>query len=951
VQQKIYESVSQTAPAGFAVFPSSSGNKVGIAVRNLEDIHGMLTSEHKLQMLGLDAEGVTPNFTVPTIGNSMDKTSLGPNEFMPVALPDAESLEKAERSGLLWPMEPGWFRKPGVEKDNHGTGGNGRTGHGLVKLNINRTRKRIRRYLRNCGDYQQQRQVIDKSDDKNSVNMPITVVVCLSLTGGLGTGTLITLLKIIRQEATELKLSVRIVVLGMCMGSIEPVDKEAAARNQEMLCRELQAYLVGQYRDINDDDRTIHQVLCDSVILISNRNNHGEFGNLDNLITMAAQYVFYIFHTPLGRAIQEKAVDIEETWMEDELGGQKFVSTVSLSKIHLDLPRVIYSTAHKLISMFLGKLLINKKQPQAVKEADIVAAELAIAETETKHLACRRLHRLSNYGNADAAEYGIAVFRQRCGHGWGFNYCCDLGNASSYTLDVEMPQRLRPQIHREYEKFYIESANAIGNKVLVLLQEPDGLSKATQFIETFIERTEDFKKANNKKLELAQSKKKSIDDMLGLGRDILNRLKGIFWLWRVFCFSMKKQVRRIFPVYTEAAVRNRLEIAARVILANEFYPSLQQFLTEQLAMVHKLAGNIITVSNDVGTEAKRLQDFNSVLTVPVGKQLATPEFIEQHYNIVLGLEDGKEKAFEKIFSQFHGRYKNLIAFNHHNLNDIKEALLQYCLDIAKRDLSTLNVIDAFKSSCSSSSELKDLIAQGLRESNGRLKITGEADEIIPTMKLIGVKDRSVGQWIVQIANEIDPRNGEWQLVEINDPNTILFFQQRCRISMTRLINDTAMLWKMPESFEGRAKLGPDPIIALLPHAGCPTHEKHIMIAMGLASGCLKKSNRGYELNGQSSHDTVCLGADLEKIVDYIKNNYPTLVRLYRSFVKKLAVNPQEIISSLDRHIWGEVSNNGDLTVQLGKKSFIKAREIADALMPYIRRMPLNNIKKAEKEGD
>lgn len=946
MKTKIYEKVNETAPGSFAVFPSSSGNKVAIAVRKLEDAHGMLTPEQKLPMLGLDAEGVIPTFPVSMIDSDMDKMTLGPNECMPVTLPDAESLEKAERSGLLWLMEPGWFKKPGVSKDNHGTGGNGRIGHGLPKLNNNRTRKRIRRYLRNCGDYQQQRQVIDKSNDKNAVNIPITVVVCLAFLGGFGSGTLIELLKIIRQEATELKLPVRIVVLGMCMGSIEPVDKEIGARNQEMICRELQAYLVGQYRDIDEND-TIHQPLCDSVILISNTNNHGEFDNLDNLISLAAQHIFYLCHTRLGRAIQEKAVDIEETWIKDELGGQRFVSTIGYSKVHLDLPRIIYCVAHKLMELFLKNLLINKKQPQAIKEADIVAAELAIAETETKHLACRRLHCLSGYGNANAAEYGIAVFRQRCGHGWDFNHCCELGNASSYTLDVEILQRLKPQMYREFKKFYTDSANAIRNKVLVFLQEPEGHSKAMQFLQAFIERTEYFKKANNKKLERVQSKKKSIDDMLGHARDILNRLKGKFWLWRFFCFSMKKQIRRIFPVYTESAVRNRLEISARIILANEFYPSLQEFLTEQLAQIHKLAGNIITIDKDVGAEANRLQNFNPVLKVPVGKEMATARFTTEQFERVLDEEEGEEKVFEKIFSEFHGHYKNLIAFNHHNLEDIKETLLEYCIDMAKRHLSTLNVIDVFKGSCKSSVELKDLIAQCLRESNGRLRITGEADEIIPTIKFIAAKDRSVGEWIVKTANEIDPRNGEWQIIEVNDPNTIVFFQQRCRISMTRLISDTAKLWKMPESFEARAKLGADPITALLPYAGCSKHEKHTAVAMGLVSGCIKKSQRGYELNGQP-YDTVYLGEVLEEITGNIGNNYPWLVRSYRSFVKKLAANPQQIISLLDGYICGDALTNGDLSLQLGKEPFVRTREAAEALLPYIRRMPLNNIKKAEE---
>ena len=157
MKTKIYESVNETAPVGFAVFAGSSGDNVEIAVRKLESVFGMLTPEQKLQMLGLDAEGVIPVFTVPMIDSDMNMMTLGPNESMPVTLPDAESLEKAERAGLLWPMGPNWFRKPGVSKDNHGTGSNGRTGHGLIKLNTNRTHKRTRCYLRNCGDYRQQR--------------------------------------------------------------------------------------------------------------------------------------------------------------------------------------------------------------------------------------------------------------------------------------------------------------------------------------------------------------------------------------------------------------------------------------------------------------------------------------------------------------------------------------------------------------------------------------------------------------------------------------------------------------------------------------------------------------------------------------------------------------------------------------------------------------------------
>jgi hypothetical protein len=113
--------------------------------------------------------------------------------------------------------------------------------------------------------------------------------------------------------------------------------------------------------------------------------------------------------------------------------------------------------------------------------------------------------------------------------------------------------------------------------------------------------------------------------------------------------------------------------------------------------------------------------------------------------------------------------------------------------------------------------------------------------------------------------------------------------------------------------------------------------------MGLVSGCVKKSHRGYGLNGQS-HDIIYLGTNLEEITANIGDNYPWLVRLYRSFVEKLAADPQHLISSLDGYICSDALTNGDLSAQLGKKPFVKAREATDALMPYIRRMPLDNTK-------
>ena len=43
--------------------------------------------------------------------------------------------------------------------------------------------------------------------------------------------------------------------------------------------------------------------------------------------------------------------------------------------------------------------------------------------------------------------------------------------------------------------------------------------------------------------------------------------------------------------------------------------------------------------------------------------------------------------------------------------------------------------------------------------------TGEADEVIPTMKFIVAPDRATGEFIADIANNIDATNGDWQVVQ------------------------------------------------------------------------------------------------------------------------------------------------------------------------------------------
>jgi tubulin-like protein len=933
----LHECIGHVPPVGFTVHLGTSACKVAIAVDKLEHVHNLASAEDRVPGLAIDADGTTTSFRVPMVETCLDDMNLSVDEFVPATFPDRESLQKAERKGRLWPMDPSWYKQPGVTRDDRGSGGNPRNGHGLAILNSNTLRKKVRRNIRNCGDYQHQRVQMDQSVEKGAKSLTITVVVCVSLLGGFGTGTLRTLLRIIREETLDLKVPIKIILLGIAKGSLEPADGAVAARNQSMTMRELNAALVGRYKDVDQDPR-ISQLICDSVILVSNANNHGEFNDLDRLIALCAQYIFYLFHTPLGQAIQEKAVDIEEYWPKDDLGGRCCVSTMGISKIHLDLPRAICAQGNMLLRAFLEQLMSSQKEPIAAKEANLLAAEKQLAETETVKLASERLQRLNTFRGAHARGHAVASFQQRCGRRWGFNHCCDLDKASSYILDIELPRRLKPQIRREAQTFISQASKAVENKVRGLLARPDGIRMATQMLEALTAELTRYSDANRRKLDVAQSKKRSIDDSLGHAHDMLNRLRKRCRLFRALSLSTKGEICRIIGPSTESAIRNRLEITARLSLANEVYPAVQECLSEQQARVGQLINNVTAVMTDVSCEADRLRVAEPILIVPMGRELVNEDFIDRQYTRIVQAEDGLERILEKVFAEFQGRYKNLLAFNHIDVDQIKKTLLEYCLGIGRRYLGTLKAADVFRESFKSPCEPKDRIGQNLRESRGRLRLAGEADEIIPTMKFIGVGDRATGEWMAAEANEIDGTSGDWQPIEIDDPLTIVFYQQRARISLTRLIADTDALWEPSCNPQEWAKLGSDPILALAPQPDCHTQEVRSCFAMGIASGALHKLDGGYELNGEPD-DPIFLGKNLDEIIEHFREDYEQLIRLYSSSVNRLGNGCHNSRSAIDWRARFDEQDAGDVLAQIGQDALVRMQETITALMPYLVRRP------------
>jgi len=928
----LLEKVKKQVPKGIIIAPGSSGNKVCIAVRKTESLYGLLSDQQKIQLQAIDAQDVNSVFNAPMVYKELESIDLGYDEIIPAEMGDPESLAKAEHEKILWMMDSSWSERPGVCKDGVGTGGNGRNGHALSQINYNKLKNQIRKNLREIGDYNLQRSQMESGDEKTSKKF-VPVFVISSAVGGFGTGTLCPVLQLIRRQARNLKIPVKIIVMCLVSGSLEPADAQAAARNQELILRELGARFVGQYRDLNDND-PVHELICDSIMLISNANNDGEFADFDRLIALAAQHIFYYFHTPLGQKIQEKTVDIEAEWLVDELGGQRCVSTFGHSKIHLDKPRLEMCVANKLFKLFLDSVLARGKHPQTDKMVDIVSSETAISETELHSLALENVLRLNSLGKNDARSHAVAMFQQRAGNRRGFAGCCDVNDAGRFIFDVELPQRLYPQIKREALKLAEDGADVISAKVNAMLTDIDGISKAVQFLEGFAGPMDKFEKVNQDKLVQAQNNNTRIKTSLGRVWGMLRKLKAKFWLWRFFSFSTKKEILRVLPQITEKAIKVRLEISARQAIDSILYPRIRQVISTQLTHVHKISENISELNIAVSNEVKRLENFNPLLLVPVGTELVNFDFINKQFKQLINNENGYQAIADKIFEEFQSNYNSLDAFGSYDIDKIKATLLNYCSGASQRNLYHLNVFDVFKDTYQSDPSRKAAIAQAICESRGRLRLMGETDEIIPTMKFIAVNDRNVGQWVKNLTGQLDQKNGDWEFVEINDPNTILLFQQRSRGSLTRIINETSQKWQRPGNLRKCAQYGSDPFISLMPTAGLSQQELDTTIAMGMMTGQISKNHQGYQSvdhNGQMVH----LGETPEQISRNIKDSYPHVVSIYRNFLLEQASK-----GTVDFKDILENQASCRLTGHLGEKPFIRAQKIADALLPYLSRLPM-----------
>ena len=929
---RVLEKIDSSVPVALVIFLGTSGRKKALLLRRIEAMFD-ISQVGQIVFLAFDAAGVESNIDVPAVYPDIESITLDPDEFNGIKLPDSASLAEAERDGTLWRMKPTWHLNPGVVCDNNGTGGNQRNGAALWSLSEKLIRPKINGAIKALRDYRAQQRRIDIADDGKSSSNTIPVIVCHTDLGGMASSGADDICGIAGEEAAALKCDVRIIRLSLVLGCINPVDREMAARNELLTLKKLQMYLDGNYGGINGNGKA-HRPHCDSVVMISDANNDGSINSLEALYAATANYLFYLLSTPMGHELRERAVDIEEGCLADSLGGTRRVTTASITKIHVDVPRIVENAKYRMAGLLYDSFLQDASDESASRDAMMFAEKAKITETVGQNTALDRVFSIAEYNGADIRQHITTMFSNLVGRIKGsIAGCIELAHASKQVIEGTLLKNAVSQIKCEAASISDAFKSVVRKQVDLYLEKSDGISRADKFLAKLAETIEQSDHSNDPKLDRAIAKAKNSSARLAKGHDMLAQLCKAWWFIQMISIFKKAAIRRIFMVQTDLSVKNSLEVEGRTVLKNQLYPALRRVVTSQSCRIQSIRGKIGACKSKADSQAQRLKTMSSILMVPIGRQIATPEFMDRQFERICTNEGGVGELLKKLYQQFREIMGDLRAFETHD-NIRQESLLEYCGTLANAHVEGLKVVDVFKDECSA--KLKQHIEMAIKESRGRLRISGEGTEFIPMIKLIGVHDRSAGEWIAEIANQVDTHSGVWKIIQTGDPNSIVFIQQRSRVSLTRIIQECRQFWKEPSDPVQRVQLGADPIISLAPGTDCSSREIDTVIAMGLSTGHIKAESSGFILNHQD--DPIPMGNSLSQVRKYLKNDYPGLIGVYCGFVKKLTNDAKTAMKALDT-----TAGNTECTLvgELGGNPFAGAKAIAEALMPHIRRIKID----------
>jgi hypothetical protein len=726
------------------------------AIAEVEDILAARANgdgrSHVLRVL-FDHKPQGPADLAPT---AADPRSQGEQQFVQALKPtDAASLRKAQEQGLVVMPSEGWGPSSRGAADNEGAGGVPREGFELAATNADKLTKSLNHAFQQVIAYEKRTREISKGNDLGGDIGRVTVLICASMVGGTGSGSLIWLI-------TE--------------------------------C-----------------------VTADHVRLYGNINARGNMTSLKAFVSHQGHLQHLIWNTPAGGDLQEREPDMvvrERGELEDPV----CVYTASTAAIHFNRGRLLDCGGLLAAGMLLQSLLTEGNGERVLADAMSLATACRLIESEEQSQLTATVSRPEELANETVYARAEQSLTDRISGTRGHRRATALSETIQGILNDISPV-YEPLMKAKARGVTQAFEEALAARLEQILRKHQGLWEAAHLLQLLSLLLERSQQAISEKASQLQEYLAAQEQMLAEMDEQLQRHSERRWLRRAVNFRQLGMISGMLAEAGKAAINYRLQVAACTIAIQDVLGPLSDLLQRKLARLVSVRQRLAELAQHCRNKAQSRANEPNVFEVPVGPELATTEYIGSWFHGQIARSGGQEGFVESLRGQFLQKYGSLAALADASFQEMEDLFVALCRAVFEPAVAKTNVLAEFARIYPDEQDRLQVIAELIGQSEGRLLVRGEVNKTVAWTKTANVPSAEDTEWVTKLLESADRKAGKWQVtLHSADPETFIA-QRRGELSLTPFINelnlpDTHETWKrvIPAAADpvGVTIVGPDP---------------------------------------------------------------------------------------------------------------------------------------------
>lgn len=872
---------------------------------------------------------------------------FGPEEFLQAKVPNnKEALKKAEEKGDLWPMPESWHRNPGAILDNMGAGGDQRVGLILALVNRRIIKRKLRKIIQKAIDHARHDKLILKGMDEGWIPVRVVIKLQFSTVGATGSGSMHWFLSEdgIRSCAKDDGVEANVVLQVICRGNLQTNNNEYAELNEYIAMKHIQVLGTGAYK--SPITGKIQPVPFDSFFICCNQNGNGNMTEFEHFLAHQGHCDHFLFHTPAGAKMRERLPDML-AFKQDEYGEPQIAHTISCAFISRDSNRIHKFLSHKAAAVLARRITAEGNSQKAREYAAGLARQNGMIESDQDNQITKTVMHPAEFGNEDIAEIATAGFTDRIGNCRGLERAIAADNSARAILNSDIPQTYQSSMQKQTQAHLKTVINILEKNLKQMMRTFHGIWEAQRcygFLKLIAERS--LQSLMGKARELEEFKQPH-EQILADASDRQNTLAQSRWWVR---FGNSLLIRRLASDLEQsglAVINYQLQIAACDIGVNDLLIPLLDYLDRTFNWLCGMSQKFSQAAQIFDNKADGIAAEPTTSNVPLGIELTTPEYLNDYFRDYVSRQGGIEKFSAYLLSRFLSKHGSLAFLAEASMEECTEVFTEICNDILRLEIETTNVISEFKRLYPDKNKQRRIIEQLIKQSEGRLLITGEVNESVVWLKAANVTSAEDAEWLREILESVDKKQGKWQVVVDKDADRISIAQLRGEIALQPLL-DRLLTRDDPETWAMLVDRAPDPVSVLIVRPNPSIRQFRRELVKAIVNKQITVDENGCYILSCSTGEILNLGKTFETVHARLQPKWPELVFIGSTFGCNLVVSQEQIISELNRLETEIDLNTSDSDPLLGLIDITAVKESqtqAELLLPRLKRIRKANQRK------